>query len=62
METNRPADAVVAKLLAQVPALRQWTNRPLDDHLQGILKHADKQTLMSITVHALSRLVREQSN
>ena len=56
MSAKLTTDAVLAKLLANIPALHRWSNHPLDRDTLAIINTADKQTLMSIVVHALTRL------
>ncbi len=58
MATPPPADAAIARALAQLPVLRQWSNQPLDRHVRRMIDQADMQTLLSIAVTALDRATR----
>jgi hypothetical protein len=53
-------DARVAQVLAEFSAFQHWDNRPLSRSLRQMLLEMDEQTLMSLAVHALQRVVAEE--
>ncbi len=61
MTSHRSPDASVAKLLAAVPAFRNWTYRPLDRDLRRRLAQVDHHTLKTVVAHCLGMILGESS-
>ena len=55
-------DAMIARMLTDCPAFREWTHQPLEPQWRQQLNCADRQTLMTLVAEALSRLMQESSS
>ena len=49
-------DLAILRLLASHPPFRHWRNTHLDPAARRLLRHANRQTLMTIAAQALRRL------
>ena len=57
MNDRQHTDVTAARLLLEIPAFDRWDHRPLNRQLKGLLSGLDEQALMSLTVHAVGRIV-----
>lgn len=57
MHTSQHTDVTAARLLSDLPAFSRWDQRPLNRQLKQLLAELDDQTLLSLTAHAVRRIV-----
>jgi hypothetical protein len=62
-QSQRPIDAMIARLLYQLPLYQAWDEIQLPDEIKEVLDESDQQSLMCIVVYSLQQLMlRDESS
>ncbi len=56
-QSQRPVDAMIARLLYQLPLYQAWDEIQLPDDLKETLDASDQQRLMCIVAYSLKQLM-----